>query len=66
MSSVAEYRPPPDGDPESADPLFRPKVRPCGKCQHPFTTTAAFRYYCQYCRQLRMRQHSQIRGYETP
>ena len=46
----SDYRKPPDGSPESADPLFKVKVRPCGKCGKEFTTSAAFRYFCEVCR----------------
>ena len=44
------YRPPADGDPDSADPLFVAKHRKCGRCGFPFTTTPRARYFCGTCR----------------
>ena len=47
------YRPPPDGDPESADPAFKPRERACGRqCGRRFWTTSRWRYYCESCRHL--------------
>ena len=43
------YKPPRAGDPDSADPHFRPKRRSCGKCGSGFWTTVARRYYCTSC-----------------
>ena len=35
--------------PKNADPYFRPKLRQCGKCGRPFTTTPLRRYLCAGC-----------------
>ena len=51
MPPVPEYRPPADGSPESADPAFRARLRPCGRCGSEFTTSARWRYFCKSCRQ---------------
>ena len=49
----ATYRPPADGDPDSADPHFKAKVRKCGRgCGREFKTTAARRYFCGRCREM--------------
>ena len=61
--NVPEYHPPLEGSEDSADPLFRPRRRPCGYCGHQFTTSAGFRYYCERCRALEKRKHSQVREY---
>ena len=44
------YKPPAPGASDSADPLFRPKQRPCGRCGEEFTTTPRWRYFCGRCR----------------
>ena len=44
------YRPPADGAADSADPLFVPKDRKCGRCGVEFTTSAGARYFCPACR----------------
>ena len=49
MGPVKQYLPPPDGHPESADPLFVAKHRKCGRCGRGFTTSAKRRYHCQLC-----------------
>ena len=41
---------PEPGVPESADPLFKAKDRPCGKCGKSFTTPPRWRYFCEACR----------------
>ena len=46
-----EYRPPADGSPDSADPAFRARLRPCGRCGAEFKTSAKWRYFCKSCRQ---------------
>ena len=51
--SEREYQPPADGSPESADPLFVPKQRPCARCGEAFTTSARWRMFCPRCRQTR-------------
>ena len=51
----SDYLTPADGTPESADPLFVAKVRPCGFCGREFTTSAAWRYYCGHCRSRAVR-----------
>ena len=48
----ATYRPPADGDWDSADPHFVARRRPCGKCGREFKTTAARRYFCGRCREM--------------
>ena len=50
VSSTPQYVPPADGDPDSADPLFVPKRRRCGRCGEGFTTTPRWRYFCGRCR----------------
>ena len=45
------YELPADGSPDSADPLFRKKVRACGRCNFKFTTTPRWRYFCERCRE---------------
>ena len=47
---IAEYLPPAEGTAESADPLFRAKLKTCGYCGSDFTTTAKWRYFCGNCR----------------
>ena len=44
------YTPPAEGAPDSADPGFRARVRPCGRCREEFTTSAKWRYFCPNCR----------------
>ena len=51
MDERERYRPPDPGAPDSADPDFRARVRPCGRCGSEFTTTAKWRYFCERCRQ---------------
>ena len=53
MRYVATYEPPADGSPESADPLFVPRERPCARCRNPFVTSARWRMFCGRCRQTR-------------
>ena len=53
---VPEYIPPAPGAADSADPLFKPKVRDCGRCGDPFQTTPGFRYFCGACRRGTFRQ----------
>ena len=48
----SEYLPPLAGDLDHADPNFRARLRPCGKCLRPFTTSAKWRYFCPHCRRL--------------
>ncbi len=43
------YKPPRDGDPDSADPIFKSRKRPCGTCGGLFWTTGVRRYYCTRC-----------------
>ena len=52
------YTPPPDGHPESSDPDFKPRSRPCGYCRRQFTTTAAYRYFGPCCRGMAFRKNS--------
>ena len=52
------YTPPPDGDPESSDPHFRARDRPCGKCGRGFRTDAKYRYYCDRCRGMAFRKNN--------
>ena len=47
------YQPPAPGDPESADPNFKPRLRDCGRCSKPFETTPRWRYFCGKCRKSR-------------
>ena len=49
MGPEPSYRPPADGAADSADPLFVPKDRKCGRCGVEFTTTALRRYFCWPC-----------------
>ena len=65
VSTVYEYKPPSPGDPDHADPHFRPRSRLCGKCQRPFVTSAKYRYFCWGCRAAPARQRSQVRSYST-
>ena len=65
VSAVYEYQPPSVGDHDHADPNFKPKVRPCGKCQRPFETSAKYRYFCGLCRLSPTRQRAQVRAYST-
>ena len=44
------YQPPEAGDPDHADPTFKPRLRDCGRCSRPFETSAAWRYFCPKCR----------------
>ena len=53
----AEYVPPADGSPECADPLFRAKLRPCGRCGFEFRQTVHWRYFCPRCRQTAAVRH---------
>ena len=48
--SASEYEPPDEGTIDSADPLFRAKVRPCGRCGQTFKQTVRWRYFCERCR----------------
>ena len=50
LRDIESYRAPADGSADSADPLFKAKIRPCGRCGFPFTTTASARYFCSTCR----------------
>ena len=55
------YQPPAAGDPDHADPNFKPRLRECGKpgCDQPFETTARWRYFCEKCRSgLDIRKHT--------
>ena len=54
---VPEYLPPADGSQDSADPLFRAKVRPCGRCGFEFRQTVHWRYFCPRCRQTAAVRH---------
>ena len=47
---ISEYKPPAPGASDSADPHFRAKRRPCGRCGEEFTTTPRWRYFCECCR----------------
>ena len=47
---IERYQPPAAGDPDHADPHFRPRVRECGRYSRPFETSAAWRYFCPKCR----------------
>ena len=47
---VSEYLPPDDGAIDSADPHFRAKVRPCGRCGQTFKQSVRWRYFCERCR----------------
>ena len=49
--SPPNYRPPKDGAPDSADPFFRARRRPCGYCGNEFETSPRWRYFCPNCRQ---------------
>ena len=51
MALDPTYTPPADGASDSADPLFRPKLKTCGRCGDEFTTSARWRYFCRSCRQ---------------
>ena len=44
------YQPPAAGEADHADPHFRAKRRPCGRCGEEFTTTPRWRYFCGKCR----------------
>ena len=44
------YEQPKIGDADHSDPNFKPRLRPCGKCQRPFETSAKWRYFCRRCR----------------
>ena len=44
------YQPPEAGDPDHADPTFKPRLRDCGRCSRPFETSPAWRYFCPKCR----------------
>ena len=50
LRDIESYRPPADGAADSADPLFVPKDRKCGRCGVEFTTSAGARYFCPACR----------------
>ena len=45
-----EYQPPAEGSPESADPHFRARERPCSRCDELFVTSARWRMFCPFCR----------------
>ena len=65
VGACPEYQPPAPGDHDHADPRFKPKVRPCGKCRRPFETSAKYRYFCGLCRVAAVRQRAQVRAYST-
>ena len=65
VSATPEYKPPSVGAFDHADPNFKPRLRPCGKCQRPFETSAKYRYFCGLCRVAAARQHTQVRAYST-
>ena len=48
--SEPQYEPPIPGTIDSADPHFRAKVRPCGRCGEEFRTCVRWRYFCGRCR----------------
>ena len=50
LKYVSQYEPPAPGSPDSADPLFRAKVRPCGRCGQTFKQSVRWRYFCERCR----------------
>ena len=48
---VCEYVPPAPGEADHADPHFRAKVRPCGRCGQTFRQSVRWRYFCERCRE---------------
>ena len=50
LKYASQYEPPAEGSPDSADPLFRAKVRPCGRCGQIFKQSVRWRYFCERCR----------------
>ena len=60
-----QYVPPAEGSPESADPHFRPRERPCGRCGDLFVTSARWRMFCPFCRgknAVRFPTHDRMAG----
>ena len=52
LTATGLYQAPSEGDPESADPNFKSRLRDCGKpeCDQSFQTSARWRYFCPKCR----------------
>ena len=48
------YQPPIPGSIDSADPHFKSKVRPCGRCGEEFRTCVRWRYFCERCRDSKL------------
>ena len=62
---VSEYEPPAEGASDSADPHFRAKQRPCGRCGIEFRTCPRWRYFCGRCRQSTQVRRGEDRTYAT-
>ena len=63
--TVYQYLPPVDGASDSADPNFKARLRPCGRCAHEFKTNAKYRYFCEGCRFSTARNRAGVRQYSS-